>query len=65
LELQGKKTILELVDRLATDNTIKTSTSMAELVDRGISIPEIPPLTACYFEIKVASRGNANAVGQL
>jgi glycosidase len=57
LEPQDKQTVLELVDRLATDNTIKISTSTAEVVDRGISIPEIPPLTACYFEIKVASQG--------
>lgn len=44
--------VLRLIDRLAKEG-ISAKSTVAEASERGIPIAEIPPLTACYFEIKV------------
>jgi len=47
---------LQFVDRLAADSAIKIQVSAGELAAGRLRIPEIPPLTACYFEIRMADR---------
>jgi glycosidase len=42
---------LHLVDRLAEKNPVALRSTIAEAIDRGVPIAEIPPLSACYFEI--------------
>lgn len=56
LGLGGKDraTRLELLDRLAVRDAAAASATIAEAIGKGISIAEMPPLSACYFEIKVA-----------
>jgi glycosidase len=45
----GKKKVLRLVDRLNGGPALKIAGS--EISTRGLEIPSIPPLTACYFEL--------------
>jgi glycosidase len=42
---------LHLIDRLAEKNPVTLRSTSAEAIDRGVPIAEIPPLSACYFEI--------------
>jgi glycosidase len=44
---------LDLIDRIVENEADATGSTVAEAIDPGISVPEIPPLTARYFEIKV------------
>jgi glycosidase len=56
LDLSGNPhdTQLRLADRLSEDG-IETGLTIAEVVDAGIPIIEIPPLSAFYFEFTVAA----------
>jgi hypothetical protein len=51
---KDRATQLELLDRLAVRDAAAASATIAEAIDKGISIAEMPPLSACYFEIKAA-----------
>jgi glycosidase len=53
LDTQPRNSDLRLVDRLAAKEGINATSTVAEAGERGIPIAEIPPLTACYFEVKV------------
>lgn len=54
LASSDRDTHLDLRDRLVENEADATGASIAEAVEKGIGIGEIPPLTARYFEIKVA-----------
>jgi hypothetical protein len=41
---------LHFIDRLAEKNPVTLSSTIAEAIDRGVPIAEIPPLSAYYFE---------------
>jgi hypothetical protein len=41
---------LHFVDRLAEKNPATLRSTIAEAIDRGVLIAEIPPLSAYYFE---------------
>jgi glycosidase len=47
---------LHLIDRLAAGSAMEIELSAGELAAGRLRIPEIPPLTACYFEITTAHR---------
>ena len=47
---------LHFIDRLAADSAMEIELSAGELAAGRLRIPEIPPLTACYFEIRTADR---------
>ncbi len=51
---KDRNTELELLDRLAEKEAEATLATLEEAMTRGISIAEVPPLGACYFEIKLA-----------
>ena len=51
---QNRETMLELRDRLVTNEADATAAKMGEAMEQGIPVAELPPLTARYFEIKVA-----------
>ena len=53
LDSQYRNSDLRLVDRLAAKERATASSTVAEASEHGILIAEIPPLTACYFELKV------------
>jgi hypothetical protein len=55
LESKDRQTVLELLDRLAPKEAAAAASSIAEAMERGINIAEIPPLMACYFEIKLGA----------
>jgi glycosidase len=48
---------LDLIDRMVENDADATGSTISEAVEGGISIGEIPPLTARYFEIKVSASG--------
>lgn len=50
LASQDRHVDFHLVDRLAEKNPVTLRSTIAEAIDRGVSIPEIPPLSAYYFE---------------
>ena len=47
---------LHFIDRVAADSAMEIELSAGELAAGRLRIPEIPPLTACYFEIRTADR---------
>jgi glycosidase len=55
LDSQKGASELELRDRLGVQDTTTKST-MTEAAEQGILMPEIPPLTARYFELKVSDK---------
>jgi glycosidase len=42
---------LEFRDRLAADQPLRLKTTASALREKGLDIPSLPPLTACYFEV--------------
>jgi len=42
---------LKFRDRLAMKNPIQIATTASALRDRGLDLPPLPPLAACYFEL--------------
>lgn len=56
LASQARDTHLDLRDRIVANEPDATGATITEAMDKGIGIGEIPPLTARYFEIKVASK---------
>ena len=53
LDSQYRNSDLRLVDRLAAKERATATSTVAEASEHGIPFGEIPPLTACYFEVKV------------
>ncbi len=53
LDSQYRNSDLQLIDRLAAREGITVRSTVAEASKHGIPIAEIPPLTACYFELKI------------
>jgi len=47
---------LQFIDRLAADSPMAIELTAGDLAGGGLRIPEIPPLTACYFEIRTAGK---------
>ena len=47
---------LRFVDRLAAESAMEIELRAGELGTGGLRIPEIPPLTACYFEVRTTDR---------
>ena len=47
---------LRFVDRLATESAMEIELRAGELGTVGLRIPEIPPLTACYFEVRTTDQ---------
>ena len=47
---------LRFVDRLATESAMEIELRAGELGTGGLRIPEIPPLTACYFEVRTTDQ---------
>jgi hypothetical protein len=53
LDSQYRNSDLQWVDRLTAKEGATAKSTVAEASTHGIPIPEIPPLTARYFELKV------------
>ena len=47
---------LRFVDRLAAESAMEIELGAGELGTGGLRIPEIPPLTACYFEVRTTDQ---------
>jgi glycosidase len=47
---------LQFLDRLAADSPMAIELTAGDLAGGGLRIPEIPPLTACYFEVRAACK---------
>ena len=45
-------TSIEFCDRLATQEPLRMKTAASALRESGLDLPPLPPLTACYFEVK-------------
>jgi glycosidase len=43
---------IEFRDRLAVKEPLQVKTTASALRERGLDVPPLPPLTACYFEVK-------------
>jgi glycosidase len=48
---QGWQAVLHFVDRLGAEKPLTARSTITEAIDRGVSLSEIAPLTAYYFEI--------------
>jgi hypothetical protein len=53
---QSREIVLQLRDRLAGSEAAATAAKIGEATEKGIPVAELPPLTARYFEIKVANK---------
>jgi glycosidase len=53
LDTQPRNSALQLIDRLAAKDGITANSTVQDASEHGILISEIPPLTPCYFELKV------------
>ena len=52
-----KRTLqLRFIDRLAAEPAMEIELRAGELAAGDLRIPEIPPLTACYFEVRTTDR---------
>ncbi len=43
---------IEFCDRLAAQEPLRMKTTASALRENGLDLPPLPPLTACYFEVK-------------
>jgi glycosidase len=48
---QDRSAVLHLVDRLGAEKPLTAKSTRSEAIERGVSLSELPPLTACYFEM--------------
>ena len=53
---QSRETVLELRDRLVTNEADATAAKIGEAMEHGIPVAELLPLTARYFEIKIGQK---------